>query len=556
MKNKSIFNKMRSKDLVIAFATLLVLSIFSPICLMAADVAGQGWHLSDIEPITPGAPANLNIPQAVMSTSIPVAMSSVSVQVTPEITELARGLMYDPKLIYEFVRNNIDYVPYFGSLKGAALTLFDKSGNDFDQASLMVSLLRESGYTARFAYGKMTIPGDQMVNWLGVEPGWQGIGNVLPSGGFYNEDITLYADGTTKLPRVWVVVTIDGTDYSFDPAFKQYIKINKLADIDVISGYNRAELLSEVSTGATVGSDYTQNLNKDRLISKMEEYSAGIVSAIREQYPNSSVKELLGGRKITPEILEGLPVNLPFATENIVIWDDIPYDKTATMQIEHLGINHTFFTPQIAANRLSLSYTATDFKPEIRLDGVLIATGNATSSGSKNNCVITINHPYAADNGKYIDQTSTYFPENGSTYAIISNFGGSTETLIASRQKKLTSFLYQGMADTSEAVQGETLNIMGHGWMQQCRLADKMLSRLTDTISIRHHSVGFMAQEAGYYIDVKTAYSSIISIHQDDEIVATRDKIAHFNLASTISSAFEHGILEQKMGSDNPGIST
>jgi len=65
-----------------------------------------------------------------------------------------------------------------------------------------------------------------------------------------------------------------------------------------------------------------------------------------------------------------------------------------------------------------------------------------------------------------------------------------------------------------------------------------------------------MAQEAGYYIDVKTAFGSISSIHTDDDAASNLDQLAHFNVSATISSAFEHGVLEQKMGSDKPGIST
>ena len=65
-----------------------------------------------------------------------------------------------------------------------------------------------------------------------------------------------------------------------------------------------------------------------------------------------------------------------------------------------------------------------------------------------------------------------------------------------------------------------------------------------------------MAQEEGYYIDVQTAFSSISSKHVEDEAANDLDRLAHFNLAATISSAFEHGILEQMMGSANPGIST
>jgi RHS repeat-associated protein len=59
-----------------------------------------------------------------------------------------------------------------------------------------------------------------------------------------------------------------------------------------------------------------------------------------------------------------------------------------------------------------------------------------------------------------------------------------------------------------------------------------------------------------YYIDVKTAFGSISSIHTDDDAASNLDHLAHFNIVATLSSAFEHGILEQKMGSDKPGIST
>ncbi|WP_321413454.1 transglutaminase-like domain-containing protein [uncultured Desulfobacter sp.] len=79
-------------------------------------------------------------------------------EITSEIVELARDLNHDPKLIYEYVRNHVDYVPYFGSLKGAAMTYFDGAGNDFDQASLMIALLRKSGYQAQYVYGRMLSP--------------------------------------------------------------------------------------------------------------------------------------------------------------------------------------------------------------------------------------------------------------------------------------------------------------------------------------------------------------------------------------------------------------
>ncbi len=53
----------------------------------------------------------------------------------------------DPRRIFNYVHDHIRYVLYFGSKKGAALTLLKKSGNDFDQSALLVVLLRAAGHT-------------------------------------------------------------------------------------------------------------------------------------------------------------------------------------------------------------------------------------------------------------------------------------------------------------------------------------------------------------------------------------------------------------------------
>ena len=72
---------------------------------------------------------------------------------TPEIFELSRGLQYDPVQIYKFVHDHIDYVHNYGSCKGATATLLAGRGNDFDQTSLFIALMRASGYTANYIFG-------------------------------------------------------------------------------------------------------------------------------------------------------------------------------------------------------------------------------------------------------------------------------------------------------------------------------------------------------------------------------------------------------------------
>lgn len=60
---------------------------------------------------------------------------------------------WDPAAIYNWVRENIHTEWYWGSMKGAEETLRQKSGNAADQASLLVALLRASGYPARYVRG-------------------------------------------------------------------------------------------------------------------------------------------------------------------------------------------------------------------------------------------------------------------------------------------------------------------------------------------------------------------------------------------------------------------
>ncbi|MBI5055456.1 MAG: transglutaminase domain-containing protein, partial [Nitrospirae bacterium] len=154
----------------IFFVFVLLISILTA-SQIRAEVLGPGWFMGTAEPVSPeAATAYFNSKQGrtgVQGTVGVMGVASFATSATvisDEIKELARGLQYDPKLIYDYVHNHIDYVPYFGSLKGATLTYLDGSGNDFDQASLMIALLTESKtYNAgigaiQYVYGTMTIP--------------------------------------------------------------------------------------------------------------------------------------------------------------------------------------------------------------------------------------------------------------------------------------------------------------------------------------------------------------------------------------------------------------
>jgi hypothetical protein len=93
---------------------------------------------------------------------------------TPDIQALATNLGSDPTRIFNYVHDQIRYVHYFGSKKGAALTLLERSGNDFDQCALLSSLLQAAGYSPSYQFAIMKLPYDSpnhqdIHHWLGLQ---------------------------------------------------------------------------------------------------------------------------------------------------------------------------------------------------------------------------------------------------------------------------------------------------------------------------------------------------------------------------------------------------
>lgn len=154
----------------------------------------------------------------------PVAADRASTEdatITPEIQALADQLGRNPTKIYEYVRNKIAFEPYYGSRKGALLTLWERSGNDIDTASLLIALLRASGFSARYVQGTVAIDETRARNWVGNAPSLQVAGNILATGGV---PVGLTADGYLVKEHVWAEV--------YDPN-KTFVDFNGNGRVDV-----------------------------------------------------------------------------------------------------------------------------------------------------------------------------------------------------------------------------------------------------------------------------------------------------------------------------------
>jgi len=447
---------------------------------------------------------------AAQSSAAAFAAPIPALTLTDEIIELARGLRNDPKLIYEYVHDHIDYVPYYGSLKGATLTYFDGSGNDFDQVSLMVALLNASGLDAcptspvpplpdcvDIYYGDMLISHDEMANWIGIGDAgpytFVDVERVVDSGRILIDECdaaeeALLGEPCSKIVRTWVRAFIDDVQYWFDPAFKQHTYTPKI-DIATATGYNRTDLITEVTTGP--GVDIGKNLDQTGLNTKLVEYTNNLINDIRTNYPNSSVQEILGGKNIIKtqgdlqDFDDAIFTHWPFGALNF--HHSIPFCITATLHLESVigGIDVTKEIPGLNGDRLIVN-----------------------TAGSDSVLTLEVDHPYEVLDvftcpvGTLGDQSVNYDVKANSTYAIIYDFGGTNDNLIQKRQKMLDEELDHSLPSDPPEVLYETLHIMGFTWMKEINSLRRILSSLNDSIPIQHHAVGLMAQEDGYYLDV------------------------------------------------------
>src|SRR6202044_3552063 len=159
--------------------------------------------------------------------------------------ETARALKNNVDLIYAYVRNNVQVSWMYGLQKGGLGAMIDRFGTPFDQADLMVKLLRQAGYTANYQIGTITLTPAQFTAWTGISDA-NAACQVLANGaipGSVNGNTTMAcATGTggsitaITMAHIWVQVTIAGSPCGsnclFDPSFKP---LTKVTGINLIS---------------------------------------------------------------------------------------------------------------------------------------------------------------------------------------------------------------------------------------------------------------------------------------------------------------------------------
>ena len=245
-------------------------------------------------------------------------------------------------------------------MKGSFGALVDGEANDFDQAALMVALLREAGFTANFVLGTIKLNATQISNWLGVNTRDASTVDELLANGAIPHEVKKKPDGSlnfVRLTHMWVRANIGGTDYVFDPSFKSYMYQDGVRDLCCKIGYYGPGFISKAQEGATLTPISVQNINNDNIRSQLTTMAGNLISWIRTKNPAATVADIIGGRTIDQYLGQLRQTSLPYQNpgDTPEIFADIHDTYRTVYQVAFLnGINQSFFSDELYGDRKSV----------------------------------------------------------------------------------------------------------------------------------------------------------------------------------------------------------
>ncbi|MGA0601551.1 RHS repeat-associated core domain-containing protein [Caulobacter sp. KR2-114] len=374
----------------------------------------------------------------------------------PEVKELARALKGDPNLIYEYIRNSVDTEFQFGLQKGAMGVIIDGSGTPFDQASLMVELLRESASNnnaATLAYGTLTLSGTAFYNWTGISDATAAC-NFLATGGIpaaINGSSPSDCSGlgttitTVTVQHLWVQATVNGQTVYFDPSYKPFThKAGITASLASTAGLSSGAVASAAApaSGSDSGGTYYKSFNQTAVASTLQGYASNLLTRLKAtDMQGADMTDVVGGHIIQPlatrpsggwgqanlntsDLTYSTPVAWPVPSAANVT--GVPDQFRTTLRMTAVpntssppDFDGTFFVDEIYGRRLMIqstqvstsspqhtgnytglgSYPPYEYHPTFMLDGVALqhwASTYTNTGGVIETLTLVANHPFAA----------------------------------------------------------------------------------------------------------------------------------------------------------------
>ena len=562
--------------------------------LLAMNGEATGLLSSPIPEIQNSDPMLLAATDSLPSGSYQIALANpptdadlaetIEVQFTPELQEIANLLEHNPVLLYEFVRNNFEYEPYHGSVKGSQSTLLLQSGNDFDQASSLIALMRVSGIPARYVYGTVEIPIEKVMKWVGGATNPNVAAQILATGGIPGKLIT--EGGQIKyaqMEHVWIEAYLPYGNYRgiindpnaprtwipLDPSFKLYDPNPNATDLAELQGFNIDDYFAT----------YLQSIKPK---TPAKDYLKTTIDNVDTNLPGQSFYDLLATAPIIDKTLDYLPDTLPypvivagekFSTIPEIYRHKITVELTDANYYETL-LSYTASWSALLHNRVTLSYipaSASDeatmaryggiystpsyliqVKPVLSVEGTAVATGGAVNMASDIVCQMNIDGLGGKRN--LIINTLTV----GATHAIGLGSGTTNGRIITYRTAKLDAAVTAG--ESGEPILGEYLNLLALNYLQELDSSRKMIAgtmKILDKNAMSELMVGVDLGVTYLYGAPLNVVINGLTIDADYIASAAFDmggdqtKVRRYRILTGVtSSALEHTVFEAITGGE------
>lgn len=365
-----------------------------------------------------------------------------------EIVELANGLGANQvasavfaQRANEYVYSNIRAEFMFGLQKGAEGALIDQSGTPFDQAHLLGELLKVANIPVTYQIGVIQLTAAQFTAWTGISNPVAAC-RLLADGGIpgkINGTASATCDagvlGSTLSSVSLLHVWVSANNELYDPSFKTY-QFKQGIDLASAMGCGSASAptcgtsamsAAAASTTALVGSvSEIGGVNQTALENNLSVAAMTLKGTLDRNYPNAGLIDIIGGQQIDPTGLTAPSATLPYGTPTPT-WSasDIPDQFRTTLAVQFDNINAPLFTDEIAGLRLHLfgttsggTTTTTTRNMSLFLDYALLASSSYSQGTVANaNLTLSVNHPYAANGGTYMDETYVSSPAIQQSYA-------------------------------------------------------------------------------------------------------------------------------------------
>ncbi|MEA1673717.1 RHS repeat-associated core domain-containing protein [Nitrospirillum sp. BR 11163] len=522
------------------------------------------------------------------------------------VSDLAQALQKNPNVIYDYVRNNITLVPIYGLQKGARGAIIDGAGTPFDQAQLMVLLLRASGYTANYRVGRISVSGGDFAAWFGITNA-DAARKILADGGFPATVNGAGTIGSVDMLHVWVQANINGAWLEFDPSFKTHTQVGGI-DLTGVSGFNRNDFLSSAVSDMQETATTIRALNVGNVENRLQTAATNLANWIDANKPGATMDEIVGGRVIIPSVVP-VPGTLPYAATALGTFNaqlpntfrtklslKVSYRLTPSVYFQRL-----YYADEIYGREFMIEHTG----------GGAVCDPNSCSAYGKVELNVTVrgfsrdvwsnpyesdhvadgwyrvelavDHPYPANNGGYMDYSYVRKLVDLNTPAmVVAGWGLTSENLkLRLERERLTNqSVFQNRASGSDATmnQGErSKDSIGATFLANHSRMSEILARVAGGIVQQHAVVGLVTAttvhgagktlwndsswnhtnisfdvaasitDQGFVLDVEPSYS-VNSLGNDS---GARQGLMH--AVANASSTLEAAAIEETLGTpENP----